>query len=580
MNNFCSTILKSNLKVFLLLALLVLSAYSPMLHSPFKNIDDEFSIVRNTEIRDLANIPKFFQSTYFKMEKDYYRPLVPVTYALEYRFFKLDWFFYNLDNVLIHLGSAFLVFLICGFLFDHRARAFAVSGLFAIHPIHWEAVGNVSGRAILLCAFFVLAAFYFFLRYCRDARLRDVLLSALCYALALSAKESAGMFIAVAASYWLIVARKGWRSLLQLWPFALVAGGYVVHHRLMHITPPYPWPNASMMALGVITFLRGVGTYLRLMVMPVHLYFDRARPIYGSFTDPWLWVTLGIYLGLILALLRNLLRMPALALFCIIWFWLELFPISQVVTSIGAYPMAISLAEHFMYLACIPALILIVAGAAWLVRREAISGAAMKVAGGGFAIFLYLMLVQQNIYAGNESLVLMNSLKNDPRNARVEYALAKIYVKTGRFDQALDHFKKAVALNDGNLFYQVAYGKALADNGEYLKAVRVYEKVPPFVSTDQMLKENKAAAYTALAKQYEEKLRAAPKDADLLFALGVFYGRLERNREAYDSFAAAWAVDSTRLDALFNMGVMADLLGDKEKAEAAFRKEAEARAKK
>lgn len=570
MNNFFPFVLKSNVRVMLFLVLVILSAYSFMLRSPFKDLDDKFSIINNVEIRELSNIPRFFTSTYFKLEQDYYRPMVYVTYALEYRAFGLDYFFYNLDNVLIHVINAFLVFLICGFLFNDRMRSFWVSLLFGIHPIHWEAVGNVSGRSILLCTFFVLLAFYFLLRYVRDERPGDLLFLSVSYGLALLCKESGGMFIAVAAVYWVTVGKKSPLSLVRLWPLALVAAGYLFVHHLMRISLPFPWPSWGLMLLGVTTFLRGVFTYIRLILFPVNLYFDRARLIYESFQAPGVWLTLGVYLGLLVLFIKNIRRIPKLAVFCGVWFWLELFPVSQVLTSIGAYPLAISLAEHFMYLASVPVFILLVMVSEEILRKGFISAGAAKLAAGGVVLFFYLTLVQQNIYAGNELLVLQNSLKNDPRNARVEYASGSVYVRLGKFDLAVEHFGNAVKLYESNATYHVALGKALVDNGELLQAVRVYEATPPLKRTDKILEGNKKAAYTELVRQYEEKLVVSPKDPELLFALGVFNGRLGKTAEAYDAFSSAWGVDRTRFDALFNMGVMADLLGDKGKADEAF----------
>ncbi|MBF0595170.1 MAG: tetratricopeptide repeat protein, partial [Candidatus Omnitrophica bacterium] len=555
MTNLFSFILKSNTRVFCVIGLLVVLAYSFMLHSPFKNLDDEFSVVTNAEIRDLANIPHFFTSTYFKVEKDYYRPMVYVTYALEYHFFRLNYFFYNLDNVFIHLINAFLVFLVAGLLMNNRARAFAVGMIFAIHPIHWEAVGNVSGRAILLCALFVLSAFYFFLKYMRDERPVDLALTALCYALALLCKESAGVFVLAAGFYWLLFGKKSLPQVCRFWPLPAVAAGYMGLRHLMHITVPFPWPSWGMMALGVTTFLRGVLTYLRLIVLPLDLYFDRARPVFMTFKNPELLMTLAVYAVMLGVFFRYVRRLPLLAIFCVLWFWVELFPVSQIITSIGTYPGAIALGEHFMYLACIPVFILLVTGAIKLAERCDFSSRISALAAGGFMVFLYLTLIQQNIYAGNEFLVLKDSLKNDPKNCRVEYALAKVYVKAGDVDQALVHFQKAADLYPCNPNYQIALGKAWMDKGDYLKAVRVFEAMPSRKDINAIVDGNKKASYEHLAAEYEAKRRTSPRDPEVLFALGVFYGRLSRNAEAYESFAAVWSVDSTRFDALFNMGV-------------------------
>jgi preprotein translocase subunit SecG len=70
MENSLSRMTRTDAGVFLCIGLFVLAAYSFMLGSPFKTLDDDFSIVKNVEIRELSSIPRFFTSTYFKAEKD------------------------------------------------------------------------------------------------------------------------------------------------------------------------------------------------------------------------------------------------------------------------------------------------------------------------------------------------------------------------------------------------------------------------------------------------------------------------------------------------------------------------------
>jgi hypothetical protein len=470
MGLFLNRLIRTDVQAFLCIGLFVLAAYSFMLASPFKTLDDDFSIVKNPEIRELTNIPRFFTSTYFKTEKDYYRPLVYVTYALEYHFFGLNYFNYNLDNVILHVLNAWLVFLLALLLLCDRRTAFLTAFLFAIHPVHWEAVGNVSGRAILLCAFFVLSGLVFFLKYVRERKPGLLVGSVICYAAGLLSKESAGVLVLTAAVYWFLVERKPWRSAGVFLPFLGVAAGYFGIRQALGIVKMFIWPTPYDMALGFVSFLNGILSYIRLFFFPLDLRFDRAQWIYTSMSEPGFWVTIAAYALTGILVWRWWRRWSALTLFCLVWFFIELFPVSQIVTSIGVYPGAISLAEHFVYVAIVPVLILMVRGGEELYRRavekKVASPKPLQFAFAGAFVFLFLTLVQQNIYAGNEYLMFRDSLKKDPQNSRLQYALAMVYVKVGNFDQAVEHFREAVRSFPCNRSYHIALGKALVDKGD------------------------------------------------------------------------------------------------------------------
>ncbi len=576
MAHFLSRFIKTDVRVFLGIGLFVLVAYSPMLNSPFKTLDDDFSIVLNPDIRSLRHIPELFTKTYFKSAKDFYRPLVYVSYTVEYKLFRLNYFYYNLDNVLIHIINAFLVFLLALALMNDRLRAFLAAFLFAVHPVQWEAVATVPGRAILLCSLFILGAWLFFVRFAKDQRPRDLLGTTLCFALGLLCKESAGVFILGAGFYWLLIARRSMKGLLRLWPLAVIAAGYIAIRHAMDIVSVFPWRDLPSMAMGVLSFLYGVLTYIRIFFLPVDLHFDRGQWVFKSVAEPAFWATLAVYAAALGLFVRRFRTIAPFVLFLLGWFWIELFPVSQIVTSIGVYPGAISLAEHFVYFASIPVFLLIVSGGAWLggrVReRKVLTLASGSIVVAAFFLFCWVTLYQQAIYAGNELLLVKQTLAYEPKNARAEYSLAMIYAKTRKFDEAIAAFKKATELYPCNPNFHVALGKAWADKGDHLQAVRVYETIPSRKDINAVLDGLKQRSYSALVLEYESLRLAEPKNAEVLFALGVFYSKLSRHPKAYDAFAAAWAVDHTRFDALFNMGVTAQQTGELVRARAAFGK--------
>jgi Tfp pilus assembly protein PilF len=570
LNNFFDRLIKTDARVLLGIGLCVLAAYSVMLSSPFKTLDDDFSIVRNTEIQDLRSIPGFFHSTYFKSQHDYYRPLVYVTYALEYHWFGLSYFYYNLDNVMFHILNTWLVFALAATLLPTRRQAFMVALLFGIHPLHWEAVGNVSGRSILLCTFFVLCGLNAFVRYARSGRIAWLAGAAACYALGLMAKESAGVFLLTAVAFRVLISKTRSRGHFWEWswlaPFMILAGGYFWLRHILGIVKVFPWPNIGWMMLGVMTFLKGVLIYIRLLIFPVGLRFDRALPLFGDILEPGLWVTLTVWLTAVYLFVKVRSRLPALAKFCLAWFAIELMPVSQIVTSIGVHPGTISLAEHFVYLASVPALILMVTTAVWLINqaaeRKLVSRAVLTGAMAGVVAFFFILLVQQNIYASNEFVMLRDSLEKQPSNARLQYSMGLIYVRARNYPKALEHFRAAAAIDGQNRTYRTALGKALSDNGDNLAAARAYESIPPLKEgADDLLEGNKTAVYRLLVAEFEAKVAALPENAENRFSLGVFRSKLGMHAQAATDFAEAFRIDPNRYDALFNLAVTYEALG-------------------
>src|ERR1041385_3808772 len=146
MDIFLKNLTRSWLGLILIMAG-VMAAYSFMLQAPFREMDDAVMIVQNPDIRSFQNIPKIFASSFFG-DRSYYRPLVSLTYMIEYHWFGLNSFFYNLDNVLLHMLNVLGVYFLIRRLMKDQTLAFGVALLFALHPIQWEAVANVSGRVI------------------------------------------------------------------------------------------------------------------------------------------------------------------------------------------------------------------------------------------------------------------------------------------------------------------------------------------------------------------------------------------------------------------------------------------------
>lgn len=553
------------------LAVLTFFVYSFSVNGSFKTMDDDYSIVRNENIKSFRNLPKVMTSAFFG-DDSYYRPLVTVSFMKEYYFFKLNPVAYYVDNIFLHIFNAFWVFGIVLSFCGRRQIALGTAFLFALHPIQWEAVSNIPGRAILLCSFYCLASFYFFIN--ADRKKYFPYLSLVAFALALLCKESAGVLPLVFFSYWVFMRRDESRSILKLFtnffPYAIVVAVYLWIRWTLGITKTFPWRSMQEMALGFFSFLNSVIVDLRLLVYPVDLYFDRSQPIFTSFFDPKLVATALFFCFLSAILWINRKKISAVHAFCVSWFFIELLPVSQLVTTVGVQPGYISTAEHFLYLPSIAIFVLVV----FLFddfqkrnnSRKNISSFMLRFGVVGFLLFLILLTIQYNIYSSNEIAMFERALKINPSNTRIRNSLALSYAKRNRFDLAEENFRKVLEVEPLNNRARIGLGKSLCDQGKFWEGLREYEAVKNPENLQDLLDGNVKSTLLFLISHYERLSRNHPDNPRIYHSLGVVYSKLDNPQEAVKYYEKAVALDGNFKESLFNLASTYQMLGQRDKA--------------
>jgi len=150
--------------------------------------DDEIYILQNHAVTTFA-FRELLAPNYFSRV---FRPLTFLTFAGNWLVSGARPFSYHLANLLLHLLVTLLVYhLLKTLLQSHpeaTTMAFASALLFAVHPLHTEAVAAIVGRSELLAAALLLAAWLLHMG-------KRNLLSVLLFALAMLAKESAIVFL-------------------------------------------------------------------------------------------------------------------------------------------------------------------------------------------------------------------------------------------------------------------------------------------------------------------------------------------------------------------------------------------------
>lgn len=258
--------------------------------------DDLVQIVGNPWIADTSRLPEAFATHVVGFDPSsrtsYYRPLSHVTFAAVHAAAGLEPWAYHLVNLLLHTAASVLVFLLTS-RFAPRGPALLAAALFAVHPVHAEAVAWSSGIYDLAVAVFVLLSLLLLL----DDRPRVRMLAPLSFGVALLWKEPAIALLPIAAARFLARREARWRELGAL---AAVAAAYLAVRvwALGGLTGGDRNPIQVGALDGVITAVALVAHYARLLVLPTGLSAVHDVPVATSVLDPRFLAGLALIVAL------------------------------------------------------------------------------------------------------------------------------------------------------------------------------------------------------------------------------------------------------------------------------------------
>lgn len=216
-----------------LTVLLTAIAYAPILGNEFINFDDLDLIVENPLLRrmDPQGLGAIFREQIFT---PHYKPLVYVTWAVEYHLVGLSPIAFHVDNLLLHLANCILIFhaalallRLAGEAAPRTLLGAAVVALFfGVHPLHVESVAwAVQRKDVLFTAFFLLGL-RSYLAFAEEGfrRRRHLVYCSLCYLGAILSKGAGITFAAVPFLVDDLARRKlDRRSLLEKVPIGAIA---------------------------------------------------------------------------------------------------------------------------------------------------------------------------------------------------------------------------------------------------------------------------------------------------------------------------------------------------------------------
>lgn len=337
-------------RLYLAVIACALLPYVPALWNGFA-MDDLYIVAWNPLVHGAQGIWRAFAGPYWPPDLggQMYRPLPLATFALDWTIAAGRPALFHAMNLLWHTGAAVIVAALTRRWADTRA-ALAAGLIFAVHPVHVEAVANVIGLGELMAAVGVCLSVYM------AVVRQDVLWSAAFLLLGLLSKENAIVGPALIVWAWVVqlTPRPDRRRIVEFVASWIVVGGVylavrgiVLHpYERLHATAPVFLGETAL--TGRLTAVAALADIARLLLLPATLRVDYSpaeRTAVHSLFDVRLalgLLCLALWIALLIIAWRRQRRVEAYGLG---WIGIAFLPVSNLLFSSG-----VLLAERTLYL--------------------------------------------------------------------------------------------------------------------------------------------------------------------------------------------------------------------------------------
>lgn len=552
--------------VLIFLLLIGMVVYANSFTVPF-HYDDYHFLKENLNIKSPAMLLNGIAETPSSLVTG--RPVLILTFLVNYQLGGLDTFGYHLINILIHVANAFVLYLI---LFQHaetdRQRGYSVFGLiaallFLVHPIATESVTYLSSRSSSLSALFTLASLWTFFRATGDAVRPGYYAASLAlFLLALSTKQTAVVLPGLLLLFDFIYVSRGLRPLLARMkyhlPFFLVVLALATLYLPFAVKPeaPRPW------SMHILTEFTVLIEYLKLLLMPVGLNIDHdvlpATRIDSLVMSSFFVITaLG---GAAIALRK---KQPAVS-FGIIWFMINMAPFF--IIRLNDF-----MAERWVYAASAGfsvALAGLLHTTVSRYRRVGIALTALIIVVAGV-----LTIMRNQVYADPVALW-EDAARKGPDNYRPYSNLARSYRERGDIAMAIRMGEESLKRAQGRVLVKahINLAAAYSDLGNFAKAEELLLVVESHVTDQYEFHHNLGAIniqrgkFTQAIAHLKKALELRPASPTLLYLIGSSHENLAQGKEAKRYYEQAANSIAQTGPEYINKGVSHFKLGNPDRA--------------
>jgi protein O-mannosyl-transferase len=521
--------------------------------------DDVPIIHDNARVHQLADQSQIWRTPYWPAAGEQfglYRPLAIFGYALQWHAGGGEAWVFHLVNVLMHAGVSLLVLRLLLFFVPLGAAA-AGALVFAVHPVHAEAVANIVGQAELIAALATVGACVLHARRPPGPEVSWKLRGAhvLLFLAAVLAKESAvampALLVAIdVAQRRFAWTREGvWRyTRAMAMPAFLVAAGlsaYLLARldvlgtlRGLDPGPALPFLREEHRLLSAF---RAWPEFARLMFFPLDLSAEYGPAVILPMTHVTPMVVLGMALlaGTIVCMLM-LPRAPLLGLPAA-WFLLSMLTVSNLF-----FPIGILVAERTLYTPSVAIAFASAAAVVFLSRMRVERARRLGFVAGVLALALLgARTWLRNPDWKDTHTVMTAMLRDRPEAYRPYWAWAGVLTQQKRYDEAEPYWRIAHYLWPREPSMLADYGAFLNATNRPAEALPMLEESARLIAWSERPHYFLAEAYLALGRHDEAiaALNLAQRRGRI--ETRTFYAQLARGYEGrgdFDRAVAGWRI--------------------------------------
>ncbi len=571
--------------VYVLLAVLVVAVFARVVGFGFVNYDDDLYVVGNEHVRGGLTLDGI-RWALTAVTDGTWQPLVWLSYMLDAQVGLAGAAAYHLTSVLLHLLNVLLLFHVFRRMTGATGRAWFVAALFAVHPLHVEAVAWVASRKDVLSTLFWLLAMLAYVRFVEKPGAARYGFVVLAFALGLMAKP-------------MVVTLPLVLLLMDYWPLGRWgrAGAFATSAPVRRLL----WEKAPLLALAVLAGIMAVhaqhegGTLAELDVVPLWPRVANALASYVGYLGKMFWparlaafyphpgATLPVLrvaasaagLAVLTALAFRLARPRAYLVAGWLWYIVTLLPVIGIV-QFGSHAMA----DRFTYVPLIGPFLIVTWGVPDLVaklRPGASPASVLAAPSAAVVLALALLSWRQAGYWRDGIALFEHALESTPSNYVAHTNLGIALAAAGRTDEAIRHYQAAIALNPRDRRGYNNLGEALSRERRYAEAeasLREALRIDPGYAHAHLNLGNAFAAQgkTELAvDEYREAIRLDDRDPVSRVMLGRALKSLGRRQEAEKAFREAIRVSPGYAPARLELGALLADLGKPAEATAELR---------
>ena len=503
--------------LFLLAALLVIVIYSNTLTGPFI-FDDRPHILENPYIR-LTSLSYDDLKEVLQKSRAPKRPVANMTLALNYYFHRYNVVGYHTVNIVIHITSGFLLYLLLKSTLSLPAlrHRYAYNKwipllsalLWMVHPIQTQSVSYIIQRMNSMAAMFYVLSLLLYVKFRIATHKKNkggLLISCiLAGLLALGTKEIAATLPFFIFLYeWFFFQNLSGQWLNRRAPLLAAMGVFLIAVAVFYLgTNPLETIKMGYdvreftVGQRLLTQLHVVVFYISLLLWPHPQRLNLAHDVALStslFQPPTTFISLLIIAGFVFAAICYAKRFPLFS-FCALWFFGNLIIESSVVALELVF-------EHRLYLPSMLAIFLAVVGAFRFIKSQWLCIGLLCTA----AVVGSLWTYQRNAVWTDDLALWRDCVKKSPAKARAYTNLASALVRRGEWVEAVEHYQTALKLKPNAAEPHFNLGIIWAKSGKFSKAMPYFQKAVEIEPLNFKAQNNLGAALLASGK-YDEAIK-------------------------------------------------------------------------